>query len=104
MVSEKRNVRRARAGAPHSQRARLTECVKQRTQPRGRRAVLPAEERELGLHVEGGLRGVRRRRGRAIADDVGVVLREVVRERDNPPLARGCIGGPTTVSSRSMQR
>ena len=48
---------------------------------------MPAQKRELGLHRKVGELLLW---GRRVADDVGIGLREVVRERDDPPLPCGC--------------
>ena len=51
--------------------------------------MMPAQVLALGLHAEIGELLTQRRR---IADDVGVGLREIIRERDDPPRLSGWIG------------
>lgn len=73
---------------PHSQRARVAEVVEEGAKAGRGRAVLPAQELELGLHgqVWELLLG-----GRRVADDIGIGLGEIVGERDDSPPACSCI-------------
>ena len=76
--------------APHSERTGVTEVVEEGAKLRRRRAaVMPAQMLALCPHAEVGELLTQRRR---IADDFGVGLREIIRERDDPPRPSGWIG------------